>query len=681
MAPKKAGPAAETGNIGPAFNTARAHVGTLAGRISGWMTLAVVMAAPWLFSAGEAWVWLSLCIIVNLALILSLTNFYCRPESLRYAPVWTAAYPAILLFMFLQAVRFPEPLIARLSPLAADAVQVCRQIFADTELSGFLSQKGFPDLTGASISLAPLATRRAFYLATAYFGVLVTIASHYSGWRRAQQAATLLAGTFFLLALFSITQHYSGTSRLYGYYDPGYTGRIFGTFTNRNHHAAFMNMAFGLGLALVFSGTTWGDFRKLDSGRQRVSWLLKNEGGLLIIKTFMTVVIGASACMALSRGAMVSLGASVVIIYLFSRLHLRGNHVSGHFVAMFVIIFVSVLMWLGWEGVAQRMGSLLHVISDPMGNARVMALRDTLSLFAAMPVFGCGAGAFRHVFPLFTNPDIGFGRWMHAHNDIAELLAEGGVVFMLLIGWAFFALFVRIWRGMEDSDDNGRLFVTGLLVGILAMLLHSLLDFSLHRPANPLLFAALVGFAIGGSQPDHDTPKIRIARISSLRRRIHRGMAVLGILLIALISLTQVRELKGELAAARHHQWGRCALKSKGVKQRQLCIREAVYEGQLIAAHGAGSPDQALKIAIRNIKWLRDTRLDPEVRIELADQALLLTALAVQAAPTDFEYWLWLARACFIGNRPQAASVCLKRARQLAPVQQPVYLYLPPSGP
>lgn len=681
MPPKKPSADAETGSVRPALYSTQAHIGSLAGRISGWIVLAVVMAAPWLFSAGEAWIWLLLCLVINLALILSLANFYCRPESLRYATVWSNAYPAILLFILLQGIRFPEPLISAISPLAADAVQVCRQIFADTGLSDLLNQKGFTGLTGASISLAPSAARRAFYLATAYIGVLVVIASHHSGWRHAKRAAALLVGSSFLLALFAIAQHYSGTSRLYGYYDPGYTGRIFGTFTNRNHYAAFMNMAFGLSLALVLSGTTWGYFRKLDSGRQRISWLLGNEGGLLIIKTFMAVVIGASACMALSRGATVSMGASLAIIYLLSRFHLRGNHVSGHFVALFVIIFVSVLMWLGWEGIAGRMGSLLHVISDPMGNARVMALRDTLGLFAAMPVFGCGIGAFRHVFPLFTSPDIGFGRWVHAHNDVAELLAEGGIVFMLLVCWAFAVLSVRIWRGLEDSDDNGRLFVTGLLVGILAMLLHSLLDFSLHRPANPLLFAALVGFALGGSQPDHDSPKIRITRITPLRRRISQGVALFGILLLTAICLLQARELQGELAAARHRQWGQCALLSKGVKQRQQCIREAVYEGQIFAATGRGNPEQALRIAIRNFKWLRDTRLDPELRIELADQALLLTALAVQEAPTDFEYWLWLARSCFIGNRPHAASLCLERARQLAPVQQPVYLYIPPSGP
>lgn len=653
-------------------------MGSFAGRASGWIALAVVIAAPWMFSAGEVWVWLMLCMVTNLAIILSLVNYLCRPESLRYAPVWSAAYIAILLFMLLQCVNLPDGLTARLSPLAADAGSARRQIFSDTGLGELLNRMDFEEQRGTSVSLSPSATRRAIYLAIAYIGVLVIFASHHTGARRAKTVAALIAGSAFLLAIFALTQYFSGTRLLFGYYDPGYKGNVFGTFTNRNHYAAFMNMAFGMALALVFSSEAWNSFRKLDSAAERRKFLLQNEGGRLITASFVAIVIGASACFSLSRGAILSLAVSLAVVFVISRVHLRGSHVSGHFIAIFVIVFVSMIVWLGWEGVARRMLSLLKMMSDPLGNSRILALRDTVRLMAAVPLLGCGVGAFRHVFPLFTSPDISFGRWNHAHNDFAELLAEGGIVFAGLVLWVAARLSFLVWRGFQDSDENSRLFVSGMLVGILAMLLHSLMDFSLHRPANPLMFAALLGLAVAGARSDHDALKIRVARCSQEQCRNRRIFAALGILFMAGITLTQINELRGELAAARHRQWGQAALLSKNPDQKLQCIAEAVREGETVLAYGRGNPDQALRIAMRNIKWLRDTRLAPEVRIALADQALMLTALAVQAAPTDYEYWLWLGRAAFIGNQPRAAAACLERARQLAPANQPVYLYLPP---
>ncbi|MGD9872963.1 MAG: O-antigen ligase family protein [Kiritimatiellia bacterium] len=677
MPPERTKKAADAELRHGADGSSQKQIGSLAGRVSGWMALAVVIAAPWLFSAGEPWVWLTLCIVINLAAMLSLVNFYCRPDSLRYAPVWSHAYIAILFFLLFQSMNLSDGLAGRLNPLA-DAQKVRRQIFEETGLGDLLHKLGFEEQTGASVSLSPAATRRAMYLGIAYIGVLVMFASHHTGVRRARRIAACLVVPAFLLAMFAMAQHFSGARLLYGYYDPGYKGNIFGTFTNRNHYAAFMNMAFGIALALVFSGAAWTNFHKLDSGLARRKWLLQNEGGQMITQSFMAVMIGASACLALSRGAMVSLTASLLIILVFVRLRMRGNHVSGHFIAFFLIVLVSVVMWLGWEGVVRRLGSMVRILSNPFGNARVLALRDTFSLFFAVPVWGCGVGAYRHVFPLFTSPDINVGRWPHAHNDLAELLAEGGVVLMVLAVWVFARLSFRIWREFEDSDSSGRLFVSGLLVGILAMLLHSLLDFSLHRPANPLMFAALVGLAIGGSRPEHDALKIRITRLSPLQRKTRRILTVLGMLFLSVISLMQAGELRGELAAARHRQWGQCALLSRNAEQRLQCIGEAVREGEAVLLSGQGNPEQMLGIAMRSIKWLRDTRLDAKVRIGLADQALLLTASAVRAAPTDYEYWLWLARAAFIGNQPRAAAACLERARQLAPAQQPVYLYLPP---
>ena len=94
--------------------------------------------------------------------------------------------------------------------------------------------------------------------------------------------------------------------------------------------------------------------------------------------------------------------------------------------AMIGGLVAAAVVWTGWKPVVERMGSLADVARDPVGNSRYAATMSTWSMFQAAPALGCGFGAFQHVFPRFQDPRIQFGRWLHAHNDWVQLLAEGG---------------------------------------------------------------------------------------------------------------------------------------------------------------------------------------------------------------------------------------------------------------
>jgi hypothetical protein len=111
--------------------------------------------------------------------------------------------------------------------------------------------------------------------------------------------------------------------------------------------------------------------------------------------------------------------------------------------------------------------------------------------------WGAGWGTYATVFPRFQSPAIvGFAEY--AHEDYAQLLFEGGV-FALLLMAAFAWLAVdRAVLLVRAGVRNGRLnrdevaaAMCGLGLG--GFLLHSLVEFNMHIPANAIVAALLAG--------------------------------------------------------------------------------------------------------------------------------------------------------------------------------------------
>ncbi|GAH75522.1 unnamed protein product, partial [marine sediment metagenome] len=73
--------------------------------------------------------------------------------------------------------------------------------------------------------------------------------------------------------------------------------------------------------------------------------------------------------------------------------------------------------------------------------------------------------------------------------------------------------------------------------------------------------------------------------------------------------------------------------------------------------------------------------LDPLLRLRLAEKAVRSAALAVRAAPSDYEPWLWLARTQASLGLWEQGERCLERAKELAPTGQRLELFEPEKGP
>jgi O-antigen ligase len=123
---------------------------------------------------------------------------------------------------------------------------------------------------------------------------------------------------------------------------------------------------------------------------------------------------------------------------------------------------------------------------DPLRGRREM-LADTVAMIHARPWAGFGLGTFRTAHPAYASVDFG-AVVNHAHNDWAEWSADGGIPFGLLL------LSIAIW-----SIPAGLRTVWG--IGLIAVFIHSLVDFPLQKPVLELWLFTLLGIVAAETSP------------------------------------------------------------------------------------------------------------------------------------------------------------------------------------
>lgn len=105
---------------------------------------------------------------------------------------------------------------------------------------------------------------------------------------------------------------------------------------------------------------------------------------------------------------------------------------------------------------------------------------------------GVGLGNFRAAFPLYQLP--GAAATKLAHNDYLQMWCETGIggCFLFVAFWAYFA----VWGArklLDSAQAPKRWLLTGLYTGLVAFLLHSLVDFNFFNPSLAFYAFLLAG--------------------------------------------------------------------------------------------------------------------------------------------------------------------------------------------
>ncbi|MBL8177148.1 MAG: O-antigen ligase family protein [Bryobacterales bacterium] len=260
-----------------------------------------------------------------------------------------------------------------------------------------------------------------------------------SGIRKRALSAVAAFGS--ALCLVSILQFFTSQGRIFWLWASA-EPQVFGPFHSRNNYASFALLMFPL---LVWQGIN-----------RNVNWYYLTAGAF----------VGASIVSSGSRAGAALFALEVVALCFLMRKTRCGTRVMAPFAVLLGVIIVAA----GWSQLSTKL--LDH---DPFRYRREM-LVSTLEMWRQKPVLGFGLGTFTAVYPSYAQFDSGH-YVNHAHNDWAEMAAEGG-----LAGTLFLAVFAGV-TGVAALRN-----LWGL--GVPAVFLHGLVDFPLQRPG--VLFWLLI---------------------------------------------------------------------------------------------------------------------------------------------------------------------------------------------
>jgi hypothetical protein len=260
-----------------------------------------------------------------------------------------------------------------------------------------------------------------------------------------------------------------------------------GTFGNRNHVGEYLAVC-----ACCWIWLSWGSRRDRTTGPWIIGAAIWKSNAARVL---VALVLLAGLVISKSRTAIVLGICATILCVAVTRLTRRETPWYWHWVPAVALVLLALLLWLiGADPVVQRFGS-----SDLGGAAdfRLLLAKTTWQAALAFFPFGSGWGTFDLVYPRFQPPEIArFAN--HAHMDFAELLLEGGVLFLAFAG-LFAVLAARrvlvLVRGLAQRHHATREVILSTFcgIGLAIVLVHSTVDFPLRIPANAILAALLAG--------------------------------------------------------------------------------------------------------------------------------------------------------------------------------------------
>lgn len=300
--------------------------------------------------------------------------------------------------------------------------------------------------------------------------------------------ATLLASGVFQ-ALYGSLMTLSGFE--YGFFikKDSYLGVATGTFVNRNHLANYLILCLSAGTALLLADLYQTSAKNWRERGQRIMEAILGEKFRVRIGLAMMVI-----ALVLTRSRMgntaffFSLVATGFLWLLLTKRATRGAILL--LVSLIVIDTLIVGAWFGIDEVKQRIeGSAFDKETRDEVN------RDTWAMVQQQPLFGSGAGSYYTAFPRYKQDDINL-YYNHAHNDYLQFLAEYGVVGclpLLALGALGFYQSMRAMRRRKTLLFQALAFAP--FMSIMAMLIHSVVEFNLQIPGNALTFLCVLCMA------------------------------------------------------------------------------------------------------------------------------------------------------------------------------------------
>jgi O-antigen ligase len=275
--------------------------------------------------------------------------------------------------------------------------------------------------------------------------------------------------------------------------------RASGFFISPNNFAGYMEVV----ALMATSFVVWG----------RAGWGSRTIMGYTAIASLGGVAISGS------RGGYLSIAMGFGVLTLLSlfawgRMNNKNSKLAIAAVSGFLILIVTGIWWaMQSSAVSERVGQ----INDPQ-NMRLLLWKAALQQFSLSPLWGTGGFSYLYFGRLFRDPSVQNDP-IHIHNDYLQLLADYGLVGMVLF---ILFLFLHLKSGIlsyrqlvgkfsqsDQAQSSDRLpLVIGSISAVAAYMVHSVVDFNMQLPLNALMMALIFGIlANPGGRPSSSSIK------------------------------------------------------------------------------------------------------------------------------------------------------------------------------
>jgi O-antigen ligase len=445
--------------------------------------------------------------------------------------------------------------------------------------------------------------------------------------------------------------------------------RASGFFISPNHLAGFLEVAFLFATSFCF----WGGFRA--------------RGKILI--GYLALVCLAGLVFTGSRGGYLSATAGFVVFASLSAWTMRSGHTERLLPRMIGILAAIVLIggslsWIAERSFAIRSRTNTVFVSSDI---RFQLWEAAWKQFQLAPAFGTGGRTYVYYGRMFRAPQVQADP-VFTHNDWLQTLAEygiAGIVLLLGLVVAHLRHGTQRWLRMAarlsaitaaPMDRHALALQIGTLSAITACLVHAIMDFNLHIPANMLLTAFLFGILATRRTQDEERPGWTTRAMHAIPAGLGLWMLIIGAPRFPgelFVETARGKFATGQVGAALRDagkalRWGAQNPElyfQIGEVQRILGDRpgsEEVRDATLEEAHEAYA--KALAIFPQDVNLvLRDAWALG--RMGLFQEAEALLARAQYLDPNSPTVWTYSAMHWQFRNKPAEALADYRRAEQL----------------
>ncbi|PWT93161.1 MAG: hypothetical protein C5B54_02300 [Acidobacteria bacterium] len=382
---------------------------------------------------------------------------------------------SFLLLMALQLIPLPAVLVRIVSPATSD-------LYRSAAMAAQTSIYFHP------LSLNPFATFSKLLLFTAYFIIYLVVVNNI----RSRQLFFVILYAIFVSAVFQgvygLYEFLSGNHHIFQYTKKYGLDSATGTFINRNHFAAYLELSLPLLISLVV-----GRIAQLKTLRgnlfSRLGHALETEGSQILLILLLIVLVSVGLIFSLSRsGISFALISLVVFLILYRRATERLSRRT--YLVVGIVATVALAVWIGLNPLAERFLKIGENWEEE--GARWQVWVDTFRMFLHFPLFGTGAGTFQDIFPMYRSfvADIFY---RYAHKDYLQTLSETGICSLLLVIAVMDLMLERIKRITLRTVNRRAVIQISAFCALLSFGLHSITDFSFQIPAIAVQASIIMG--------------------------------------------------------------------------------------------------------------------------------------------------------------------------------------------